>query len=118
MVRDADTLATHATTHGIGIVVKDVCTNVKALAETVEEMRNEIVCAAQVASERAEMQTSSLLSDLRELRALFLANVTRPLTVREAQLCNVCRVCRGKPGAPFLLEYGKEFAHPKCLEGD
>lgn len=79
---------------------------------------DQMVRDADLASERAEMQISSLLSDLLELRALFLANVTRPLTVREAQLCNVCRVCRGKPGAPFLLEYGKEFAHPKCLEGD
>lgn len=63
--------------------------------------------------------TTKRLTDARylELVNLLLANVTRPLTVREAQLCGVCRVCRTKVTAPFVLNYGAEFAHESCLKG-
>jgi len=60
-------------------------------------------------------QLDSLLKKHRELQALFLTNVTRQLTVKEAQLTGVCRICRGEASAPFLLSYGEEFAHVKCL---
>ncbi len=56
-----------------------------------------------------------LRAELDELRALFLANVSRSLTVREAQLCYVCRVCRKKAAAPFRLNYGQEFACDGCV---
>ncbi len=55
-------------------------------------------------------------AEIAEFRLLLLAATGRRLTVREAQLCNVCRICRQGPGAPFVLNYGKEFAHPGCLE--
>lgn len=42
-------------------------------------------------------------------------------TVQEAQSRRMCRICGG-PSSPtkelgsFVLNYGKEFAHEKCLE--
>lgn len=65
-----------------------------------------------------EEQRDDLLVKLHELRALYLAKVSGPLTVQEAQLLNVCRVCRGKVGGPFLLQYGAEFAHEGCVRRD
>lgn len=68
-----------------------------------------------------ERQVEDLREGLAELRAMLLAEIgPRPLTVREAQKCNVCRVCRGPSGASietgaFVLNYGEEFAHEKCL---
>lgn len=66
-------------------------------------------------------QQDKLLADHRELRELFIAaTALRTLTVREAQLCSVCRICkksyRDSGGGDFLLNYGKEFAHHYCLE--
>ena len=61
-------------------------------------------------------QLAHLLEEKRELAALLLAAVERPLTVREAQLTNACRVCRKPYSAPFVLDYGKEFAHEECLK--
>ena len=64
---------------------------------------------------------------IRELVEVLLANVARPLTVREAQLCRVCRICRCRAGVPcqchggdpgsFVMNYGEEFAHERCLKG-
>lgn len=40
-------------------------------------------------------------------------------TVREAQVAGVCRICglkdRDGPGMPFILNFGREHAHEKCL---
>lgn len=68
-----------------------------------------------------ENQIERLRGDFDELRALFLACIRRPLSVREAQLLRVCRVCRGPndpkaPGDPFVLKYGDEHAHQSCLD--
>lgn len=59
-----------------------------------------------------------VLAEFNELRQLYLSAVTRPLTVREGQLLNVCRICRKKYGAPFVLNYGKEFACQSCVESE
>lgn len=68
-----------------------------------------------------ESWLAHILAEFRELRQLFLANVTRPLTIREAQLLDVCRVCRyraalGAESSAFVLNYGKEHAHQLCLD--
>lgn len=42
----------------------------------------------------------------------------RSLTVEEAQRLRVCRICRKPMSAPFLLNFGKEFAHEACLESN
>lgn len=39
------------------------------------------------------------------------------MTVVEAREKNICRICGGPSTAPFMLEYGDEFAHQDCLEG-
>lgn len=42
----------------------------------------------------------------------------RALTVEDAALLGVCRICKGSHEdgpAPFVLNYGKEFAHERCL---
>lgn len=58
-----------------------------------------------------------ILADMRELTQLFLAATgKRWLTVREAQLCHVCRICHGKVTGPFKLNYGEEYAHEACLD--
>jgi hypothetical protein len=72
---------------------------------------------------RAEGSLVTVLQTLRELRAVVLAwpeTQCRALTVREAQLLNVCRVCQGpplpsRPGRSFVLNFGEEFAHDDCL---
>ncbi len=53
-----------------------------------------------------------------ELKSLLLANTLRRLTVREAQLCRVCRLCRRPVEAEdvFVLNFGQEFAHEVCLD--
>ena len=66
-----------------------------------------------------EEQKARLLADLAELRSLYLANVSGPLSVREAQLLHVCRVCRrpwlaGDKGN-LVLNHGREHAHERCL---
>jgi hypothetical protein len=50
-----------------------------------------------------------------ELRAMAMSSIGRRLTVREARLLNVCRICRGEVKSPFLLNYGQEFAHQFCV---
>lgn len=62
-------------------------------------------------------QIDHLLRDLRELRRLYLLNTNHTLSVHEAQLLSVCRICRGeKISAPFVLNYGEEYAHQDCLD--
>ncbi len=63
-------------------------------------------------------QIDYLLKDFRELRELYLDHVLHPLSVHEAQLLNVCRICRKDPKVlmPFLLSFGEEFAHQSCLD--
>ena len=67
-----------------------------------------------------EEQKAKLLADLNELRALYLANNNRPLSVREGQLLGVCRICRkrhsAEPGNAFIMNFGEEFSHQKCLD--
>lgn len=64
-----------------------------------------------------ETQKASLLKTVAALRALALTSVgQRPLSVEEARLLNVCRICRGDPRAgSLLLNYGAEYAHQSCL---
>ncbi len=62
-----------------------------------------------------EMQIAALRNKLAALRTLALTSVNRPLTVEEARLRDVCRICRGKPSASFLYNYGKEYAHRDCV---
>lgn len=40
------------------------------------------------------------------------------LTLEEAQRTNCCRICGKSVHAPFILNYGAEFAHEKCLRGE
>ena len=45
----------------------------------------------------------------------------RKLTVEDAQRLDVCRICRGPakatwPDNHFCLNYGKEYAHRRCLD--
>lgn len=67
-----------------------------------------------------EEAVAELRARKRELEGLFLAAVTRPLTVEEARACRVCRVCRrsseaSKELGAFVLNFGEEFAHEGCL---
>lgn len=41
-----------------------------------------------------------------------------PLTVKQAQLLGVCRICMLPDGSkmPLVLNYGKEHAHQQCLD--
>ena len=50
-------------------------------------------------------QVEILKASLEKLRSLYLAKTTHPLSVEEAQMLNVCRICRGKYIAPFTLNY-------------
>jgi len=65
-----------------------------------------------------EDQLAHMRAKMKELRAACLARMTGTLSVKEAQLLNVCRVCRGSYQAKgvFVFNYGEEFAHQKCLE--
>lgn len=56
----------------------------------------------------------ALRAKLATLKRMFLDNVTRPLSVEEARVLGVCRLCREPATGPLLLEYGKEFAHLRC----
>lgn len=42
------------------------------------------------------------------------------MSLKEAQERGVCRICgmpqQAGPGFPFLTDFGKEFAHEKCLK--
>lgn len=40
----------------------------------------------------------------------------RPLTVKDAQMLGVCRVCRKPAAAPFILNFGDEHACKTCVE--
>lgn len=44
----------------------------------------------------------------------------RIFTVEDAQQLNVCRICKKEstplPDNPLILDYGKEFAHQKCIQ--
>lgn len=44
-----------------------------------------------------------------------------PYTLKQAKRMRVCRVCgdgeTDGPGLPFVYNYGKEYAHQKCLKG-
>ena len=67
-------------------------------------------------------QIESLKEKLNELRTLYLVRLENRLSVREAQLLRVCRICRKKDHpinadtGSFILNFGDEFAHQKCLE--
>src|SRR5438105_3617312 len=63
-------------------------------------------------------QITRILKDFQELKTLFLRTKQGTLSVREAQLCAVCRLCRQPytSGGTFLFNYGEEFAHEKCLK--
>lgn len=69
-----------------------------------------------------ENSINSLKEKLKELRELHIKDKEgSPLTVREAQLCNVCRYCKSKFLAMdqkgyFLLNFGEEFAHEGCIK--
>jgi hypothetical protein len=63
-------------------------------------------------------QIAFLLKDIKQLQQKFLLHVSRPLSVEEARMCNVCRVCRCPYSAPFTMNYGEEFAHTKCINSD
>lgn len=65
-----------------------------------------------------EEQIDSLKEKRGELARLFLEAVSRPLTVREAQLCRVCRLCRrdvGDTDGVFVFDHGEEYACEACL---
>lgn len=49
--------------------------------------------------------------------ALTLIPSDYELTVEQARFLDVCRICHKPQTAPFILNYGKEFAHESCLEG-
>ena len=69
-----------------------------------------------------ETQKIHLLSLIKDLRSLYLSTVYGPLSVSEARLLNVCRICRvpynerRTETSPFVLNYGKEFAHENCIK--
>lgn len=46
----------------------------------------------------------------------------RPCSVKIAKQRKCCRICRredaASPGNPFVFNYGKEYAHSKCVEAE
>lgn len=61
---------------------------------------------------------AELLADYQELKELHLkGRGPGLLSVREAQLCDACRICRRPCSAPFVLNFGEEYAHQACLDG-
>lgn len=42
----------------------------------------------------------------------------RVLSLQEAKMLNVCRICKGAVTVPFVYNYGKEYAHTQCLGQD
>lgn len=60
------------------------------------------------------------LSVLRDHILNWPETQARVFTVEDAKQLNVCRICKKSsiplPDNPLILNYGKEFAHQKCLE--
>lgn len=59
--------------------------------------------------------------DLKKQIALLLERPRLAMTVKAAQQNKCCRICCGPdspsgPGNSFVLRYGEEYAHEKCLE--
>lgn len=52
------------------------------------------------------------------LQAYAVANLHQPgpISLREARLLDVCRICLKPRGIPFLLNYGDEYAHTACVD--
>lgn len=72
----------------------------------------------------SQEQTIQILKDRKaELKECFLQRwgtdpKTANLSVREAQLLNVCRICLRNVSVaktPLILNFGEEFAHELCL---
>lgn len=51
--------------------------------------------------------TAEWMKELREGEAM---------TVEQARKARICRICHGPDDPPFTYNYGKEYAHTKCLE--
>ena len=50
-----------------------------------------------------------------ELREFGRKHLPETITVEEARLLNVCRVCKKSSPEPNYYGYGSEYAHTKCL---
>lgn len=53
-----------------------------------------------------------MIEDLRELAIPLVKDLK--LTVEQARLLNVCRICKGKPTAVFVYGFGNEHVHESC----
>ncbi len=42
----------------------------------------------------------------------------RTLTVADAQMLGVCRVCRKPQAGPFVYDFGEEYACVECVNGE
>lgn len=62
----------------------------------------------------------ALLKDYRSLQRFCLSLITPEtvLTVEQARLLDICRVCHGPFETPFIVNYGQEYAHEKCCPDD
>jgi hypothetical protein len=65
------------------------------------------------------------MGELREFAKSIPGYENLQLTLEQAKLMHVCRICK-KPDRPltidnkidpFILNYGEEYAHKSCLEG-
>src|SRR5262245_23317656 len=56
------------------------------------------------------------------LRRVLAAVDPEPTPLEKAQKSRTCRICgqpmSAAPGNPFVFNYGKEFAHQKCLDNE
>jgi len=66
--------------------------------------------------ERRNSKLLEIISKLRKLALKFCGD--GEITLEEAKLLDVCRICKGESRASFVYNYGKEYAHKKCLERD
>ena len=60
-------------------------------------------------------QTSAeMIAALRAWAQMRLSPDER-ITLAEAQLLDVCRICKAPSSVPFEYDYGREYAHTACL---
>ena len=64
----------------------------------------------------AKQRLRDLIDELRTLVRSWPEAKAHTLTVKEATVLAVCRICWQKPTMPLILDYGREFACQKCLK--
>ena len=70
--------------------------------------------------QRLEKTQKQLVEKISNIRAVArtLLNKHAIIDVETARLLDVCRICKQPSSAPFKLNYGEEYAHTKCLNGN